>query len=303
MAPSRSEIISLTDRFRQEDEFFPPHPPERPVTSEYEGRPRDEVVGQMVRLLSDDDTPLLAVVGAGAPRVRADRAAARRGRIEVPGTVMRHSIIIRDDELSEVGRLVRPVEARQGEVSFFVIRHVPEPLHITLTAQTLVEAEGTDTLVATDRLPGLVHLRPGDPLEASDEAFQLSDLLTGTIPPPGIDLGAFPYPLLPARTLWVQDPLRVYLEFYHMGEDGDGRALLDARFRVTPLDETGVPDTDRDPITLEVELTPRAGFPYREHFDMQFRDQEPGRYLLEVEVLDRIRNQRRLRTSELTLIR
>jgi hypothetical protein len=273
------------------------------VQSEFEGRARDEVVGQAIRILSDDGTPLLAIAGAGAPRLGADRAEAYAGRIELPGTLMRHTLIIRDQRLDEVGRLVQPVSARQGDLSSFVIRHVPEPLHLTLTAQTLVEGEGSDTLVAGERLPGQVHLRPGDPLDADPDRFEMSDVLTGTMPPPAMELGRFPYALLPTRTLWLQDALRVYLEFYNMGGGPQGRAILDARFRVVPLREDGTPDRDRQPVTLEVQLTPRPDRPYRESFDMQLRDQEPGRYRLEVEVLDRVRNQRRTRIVELALIR
>lgn len=304
-SPTTSEVEMFTDRYRMEDEFYPPGVPARPVDSEFEGRARDELVAQSMRVLSDDDVPLLVVVGASAPRLTADRRSAySQGRFDLPGWVMRHSLIVRDRDLSEVGRLVQPVEARRADVSSFVIRHVPEPLHLTLTAQTLVEdpEAAADTLVDSGRYPGQVHIVPEEPLVADRGRFELSDLLTGTIVPPEFQFSGLPYPLLPARQLWVQDPLRVYLEMYHMGTAADGRARLDASFRVVPLLEDGTRDRDREPLTLQVELTPSTGGAYRETFDMQLRDQEPGRYLLEVEIHDRIRDQVRRRSAELRLM-
>jgi GWxTD domain-containing protein len=303
-SPSESEIHMLTDRYRQEDEFFPPAPPLRPVDSDFEGRARDELVAQAMRVLSDDRTPLLVVVGASAPRLAAEPRGAYEGRFDVPGWIMRHSLIIRDKDLEEVGRLVQPVQARKADISSFVIRHVPEPLHLTLTAQTLVEDPevAEDTLVTSDRLPGQVHIVPDSPLETDESRFEVSDLLTGTLVPPEFQFAGLPYPLLPARQLWIQDALRVYLEMYHMGGAFDGRARLDARFTVVPLREDGTRDEDREPLTLQVELTPRADGPYRETFDMQLRDQQPGRYRLEVEVQDQVRGQLRRRTADLELV-
>jgi hypothetical protein len=218
---------------------------------------------------------------------------------------MRHTLIIRDGRYGEVGRLVQPLSATRADLSAFVLRHVDEPLHLTLTARTLRVSDdgGVDTLIAGDRLPGQVSFTPGEPLSADPDRLEMSDLLTGTLVPPEIDAAALPYPLLPARKIWLRDPLRVYLELFHTGGDADGFAVLDASFRVVPLTEEGVEDPERDPVTLNVALTPRAGIPYRESFDMQLRDQEPGMYRLEVRVRDRIRNQEKSRSVELELVR
>ena len=304
-APQESEIEAYTYRYRQEDEFFPPNPPEVTVRSEFEGRARDELVAQLIRTLSDDDVPVLVAVGASAPRISGLMPDLRTSEMDVPEWVMRHTLIIRDGRYGEVGRLVQPLSATRADLSAFVLRHVDEPLHLTLTARTLRVSDdgGVDTLIAGDRLPGQVSFTPGEPLSADPDRLEMSDLLTGTLVPPEIDAAALPYPLLPARKIWLRDPLRVYLELFHTGGDADGFAVLDASFRVVPLTEEGVEDPERDPVTLNVALTPRAGIPYRESFDMQLRDQEPGMYRLEVRVRDRIRNQEKSRSVELELVR
>ena len=304
-APQESEIEAYTYRYRQEDEFFPPNPPERPVRSEFEGRARDELVAQLIRTLSDDDVPVLVAVGASAPRISGLMPDLRTSEMDVPEWVMRHTLIIRDARYGEVGRLVQPLSATRADLSAFVLRHVDEPLHLTLTARTLRVSpdDQADTLIAGDRLPGQVSFTPGEPLSTSPDRLEMSDLLTGTLVPPEIDAAALPYPLLPARKIWIRDPLRVYLELFHTAGDDDGFALLDASFRVVPLTEEGVEDPERDPVTLNVALTPRAGVPYRESFDMQLRDQEPGMYRLEVRVRDRIRDQEKRRSVDLELVR
>lgn len=303
-APQEGEIEALTFRYRQEDNYFPPNPPEVPVISEFQGKARDELVAQMIRTLSDDNVPILVMVGSSAPRLFGLMPDLYTAELDVPEWVMQHTLIIRDRELEEVGRLIQPISVSRADLSAFVIRHVPEPLHLTLTARTLQVSgdAGTDTLVSGERLPGQVHFTSGEPLSTDPEWFEMSDILTGTLVPPEIDGRVLPYPLLPARQIWVNDPLRVYMELYHMAADGDGRALLDATFRVVPLTDNGEDDPTRSPVTLNVQLTPRAGRPYRESFDMQLRDQRPGHYRLEVEVTDRLRGQTRIRTVELELV-
>ena len=307
-APQESELEALEIRFREEDEYHPPNPSQRAVLSDFEGRARDEVVAQMIRTLSDDEVPLLVVLSTSAPRLAADRRAAYSQELEIPGWTMRHALIVRDEQLDEVGRLEQPVDPRTADVASFVLRHVPRPLHLTVTAQTLQEAAanedgtpGADTLVASRRLPGQVHLVPGDPLSTDTTQLEMSDLLTGTPIPPGLESPALIYDVLPAQTLWRRDPLRVYLELYHIGRTG-GRSDLTARFAVIPLTEEGEIDPDRSSVTLDdVRLEPE-GRSYREFFDISLRDQEPGRYRLEVDITDGVRQQTRRRTSELRLV-
>jgi GWxTD domain-containing protein len=307
-APQESELEALEIRFREEDEYHPPNPPQRAVLSDFEGRARDEVVAQMIRTLSDDEVPLLVVLSTSAPRLAADRRAAYRQELDIPGWTMRHALIVRDEQLDEVGRLDQPVDPRRADVASFVLRHVPRPLHLTVTAQTLQQAvsieDGTppsDTLVASKRLPGQVHLVPGAPLSTDTTQLEMSDLLTGTPIPPGLASSALLFDVLPAQTLWRRDPLRVYLELYHIGQASGGTDLT-ARFAVIPLTDDGEVDADRSSVTLEnVRLQPE-GRTYREFFDISLRDQEPGRYRLEVEITDGVRQQTRRRTSELRLV-
>jgi GWxTD domain-containing protein len=331
--PQEGELQSLEYRYRMQDEFDPRGEPATAAWSEFEGRARDEIVSQVVRTLSDDDQPLLVVLTAAAPRLAASRAAAYGQRIELPGWTMRHTLIIRDEEYSEVGRLVQPVTPETADLSTFVLRHPPQPIHLTVTARTLTEAPedspptgdptlpgppsdsaggvardsaprppGPDTLVASGRLPGQVHVQPAPPLTTDPGRFEMSDLIVGTPVPPQIDARTLPYDVLPSTTIWRRDALRVYLELYHLGLDA-GVGQVDALFRVVPLTEDGEVDEDREPVTLDDVLLSPEGATYRQFFDIALRDQEPGRYRLEVEMEDRIRRQRVRRSMEFRLER
>ncbi len=303
-APQEGSLEAVRTRFQQEDDYFPPTPPQVPVQSEFEGSARDELVAQMIRTLSDDGTPILVTVGTSAPRLIATPEQGYAGELVFPDWIMRHTLIIRDSEMDEVGRLVQPLSALRADVSAFVLRHVPTPLHLTLTARTLrISEDQSDTLVAGDRLPGQAHFVPGEPLSADTALLQVSDLMTGTAIPPGIDPDALPYPLLPTAQIWRRDPLRIYFELFHIGERVSGRGELDVRFIVVPLKDDGQPDFDRDPVTLAVTLTPRADRPYRESFDMQLRDQELGQYRVDVEVHDRVRDQLVRRSAQIRIVR
>lgn len=304
MAPQEGSLEAVRMRFQQEDDYFPPTPPQVPVLSEFEGSARDELVAQMIRTLSDDNTPILVTVGTSAPRLIATPEEGYAGELEFPDWIMRHTLIIRDSEMDEVGRLIQPLSALHADVSAFVLRHVATPLHLTLTARTLrISPDLSDTLVAGDRLPGQAHFVPGEPLSTDTSSLQMSDLMTGTAIPPGIDPEALPYPLLPTRQIWRRDPLRVYLELFNIGEIENGRGRLDARFIVIPLLDDGEPDFERDPVTLSVTLTPRSDRPYRESFDMQLRDQELGLYRVDVEVFDQVREQMVRRSAQISLVR
>lgn len=304
MAPEEGTLEAMRSRFQQEDNYFPPTPAQVAVQSDFEGSARDEVVAQMIRTLSDDNTPILVTVGTSAPRLIATPEQGYAGELEFPDWIMRHTLIIRDSEMDEVGRLIQPLSALRADVSAFVLRHVATPLHLTLTSRTLrISEDRSDTLIAGDRLPGQAHFVPGQPLSPDTSTLQVSDLMTGTAIPPGIDPEALPYPLLPTGQIWRRDPLRIYLEIFHMGETESGRADLNARFIVVPLLDDGQPDFDRDPVTLSVDLSPRADRAYRESFDMQLRDQELGRYRVDVEVHDRTRDQLVRRSAQVTIVR
>lgn len=297
-APPEGELEAHQDRYVLRDRHDPITPPEAPVLSDYEGTSRDELVVQTVRTLSDDDEPRLVLMALSSPRLWVGSRSVRDRRIDLPGYWMRHTLIVRDETLTEVGRLTERVTSARGDVSTFVLRHIPRPLHLTITAETLKEdAVAPET---GPPFPGQAHITPRAPLSTDPEVFEMSDLVTGTMPSESLDLSSLPFPLLPTRRLWRRDPLRLYLELYHL-ETERGVGQIRADFRVLPLDDDGEIDVSRDPVTLSVDLESN-GSTYREAFDMTLRDQEEGRYRVEVEVTDLLAGETLRRTAEIELL-
>ena len=119
---------------------------------------------------------------------------------------------------------------------------------------------------------------------------------------PEIDASALPFPLLPSRRIWRREPLKIYLELYHLALDAQNVGRFRASFRVLPLRDDGEIDRSRDPVTLTVDLESQ-GATYQESFVIALRDQELGHYRLEVEVTVLQRGVTRTRTAPLEIIR
>lgn len=322
VAPRESELEALEFRFRTEDEFDPRGAPRERSWSAWDARPRDPLVAQSVRILSDDDQPLVLVIASAgstldAGRLAPDASGSRAGS----ASTMRHTLIIRDGDYSEVGRLVQLAEWEGTHgISSFVLRHPPQPLHLTISARTLVappaDSAGTpgaeaaaaapadsrgDTLVASSRLPGRAHLDPGRPLDPDPAHLEMSDLVVGMAPPPDFDPRTLPFDVLPSTRIWRRDPVRFYAELYHLALDG-GAGRVEAAFQVIPLDGDGAPDPERDVITIDdVRLEPESST-WRQFFDLSLRDQRPGRYRLVVTFTDTVRGETVQRTAEFDLV-
>lgn len=299
-APSEAIVESYSIRFQQEDTYFPETPPVRPVLSDYEGGARAELIVQPIRILHDGE-PRLVIMALSSPRLRlADRPRVGRDRIDIPGYWMRHTLIVRDETLTEVGRLHERVRSARGDVSTFTLRHLDRPMHLTVTAETLRDGEVEPA--PGPPFPGQAHFVPEAPLSTDPEVLEISDLATGVAVPENIDASALPFPLLPTRRIWRRDPLKIYLELYHLALDAQNVGRFRASFRVLPLHDDGEIDRSRDPVTLTIDLESQ-GATYQESFVIALRDQEIGHYRLEVEVTDLQRGITRTRTAPLEIIR
>jgi hypothetical protein len=188
-------------------------------------------------------------------------------------------------------------------------------MHLTVTGETFLDtvsvAPGAVNLGFQDDegedeeesrvLPAQAHIEPAPPLSTDTARLEVSDLTLGVHIPETIDGSGLPFPLLPASRIWLIDSLRVYLEVYHLGLDQEGVGRFKADFKVQPLRDDGRVDDSRGPVTLSVQLEtdgPMFGAP----FDIALRDQELGRYRVEVTVTDLLRGDSVSRAATLELI-
>jgi len=313
VSPSENTLRAYSQRYYLEDRTGPENPPLFPSLSAYDDGAGDEIVAQTVRVLRENQ-PRLFILAATASRLDVpDRSGLRRQRLVAPGAATQHTLIVRDELLSEVGRLSDAAPSDLGAVSIFQLRHPSLPMHLTVIGETLLassptapgavdlgfdEEGGREEEVS---LPAQAHIEPPPPLRTDTAHLEVSDLALGVQIPETMDGGRLPFPLLPTSRIWWIDSLRVYLETYHLGLDGNGTGRFRADFTVEGLRDDGRVDESRRPVTLSVQLEtqgPMFGAP----FDMTLRDMNLGRYRVAVTVTDLIRGESVSRSATLDLI-
>ena len=187
--------------------------------------------------------PMLVIQALSAPRLRLHDG--RRGEYVSPLRDTDHTLILRNQEMEEAGRITRRAPARVGGISVFHLRHPPQPMQVTVFGRVVgAPTNDADTLT----LAGQGHAYVEGPLTTDPAVFEISDLAVGTPVDVNALEQALPFPLLPGARIWTGDALRVYLELYHLTPDEQRTAHYDLRFRLVPLDEVG-----------EVKSSPRAG--------------------------------------------
>ena len=193
-----------------------------------------------------------------------------------------------------------PVDG-QGHISTLVLRHAAGIGHLTVTAEHEIEAEGRDDEIGV--LPGHAHFSVGGPLLEGNAEMEVSDLIVGISPQPGLELGDLPVPLLPATRFWKNDPLRVYFEIYHPsavspGDTGD----FDVRVRIVPFAGAVIPGgrtEGRASVTLSLESSAPTGTHF---FDLDLRNEPSGVLQIVVEVTDQATGATRVRATPIRLL-
>ncbi len=300
VTPSEGTLETLSYRFAQEDQQARNNPLRRPFVvalSEVESvGSAVELVAQQTRILSAENEPRVVITALSAPRALLESTRRLRD-LELERRGVRHTLIVRDEELEEVGELVGTELYFGGQgISSFVLRHPPKPLHFTVVAEV---ATGGDPRT-TPRYPGRTSFDLLPPLTPDPDSLELSDIVLGIEPYPGMDTTRLPFPVLPARTLWQSDPVRAYLEVYHLRME-NGVARFRTEFRVTPWDpRRDRPLEGREATTLSFDLQSDRPTSKRV-FALGLENLPAGTYRVDVTVTDRISGQSRSRGTLATV--
>ncbi len=307
VSPTENTLRSYSQKYELQDRHDPENPPLHPVSSLYEGRAQAEMVVQAVRVLRDNE-PRLLILALSASRSRAPERSAPISRLpEVPGSGLLHTLIVRDERLFEVGRLIQPLSPSEGDVSVFQLRHPEHPMHLTLAeeepmARDSAAPQAVDVGFEDSRtFPAHAHIEPRPPLSADTAHLEVSDLALGLQVPDNIEGSNFPFPLLPAPRIWQSDNLRVYLEIYHLALDEDRAGRFQAQFRVQALRADGNVDEGRGPVTLSVQIQ-TVSSSFAAPFDIDVGSQRPGRYRVDVMVTDLLRGETVSRSATLQIM-
>lgn len=255
--PREGDLESLDQRYVQEDRYANTDEPEVASYSNLDDGARAvELVVEPVRTLSPDNEPRLHVVSLSGPRVRVESSGGRIRRRDVVNADMTyratHTLIVRDEDFREVGRMDETVTPERGDMAVFILRHVPRRLQYSVVVEVEQERENRES--GDMRLPGREHFEVGEPLPTDPDALVMSDVVTGVAPTAEEDYENLPFPIIPSRTIWRKDPLRLYVELYHLARDAGGLARYRYDFRVTPGPEGRPLPPAMEPVTLSMDL-------------------------------------------------
>jgi len=301
--PRSGTMQATSFRFADEDRaaLLQPRPP---ALSDYDDSRKSVLSAQAARIL-DGDQPRIMLLAVSSPLWLPPIESGEIGdSIVLSAYMAQHTVIARDHGLNELVRAGMP-PLGDGNTTSQVLRHTPELGHLTVTVKHMVEREEqeeTDDEVGV--LPGHVHFRPGPPLSRSADASEVSDLIVGIVPQPGLDLGDMPVPLLPASRLLRNDLLRVYFELYHPRSAAEGEVRdFDVRVRIVPpgISPGSVEERMMDIAAVEVKLESQA--PNARHFfDLDLRNERPGPLQIVLQVTDRQAGTTRIRIAPMYLL-
>ena len=293
--------LEAVSRRNIDDDTWAARQPRPAAVSEFDDSPKSALSAQAARILEDGE-PRILVLGVSSPLWMPRTEEGSVGdSVVLAGYEARHTVIARDRRLNEMARAgMLPVDG-QGHISTLVLRHAAGIGHLTVTAEHEIEAEGRDDGIGV--LPGHAHFSVGGPLLEGNAEMEVSDLIVGISPQPGLELGDLPVPLLPATRFWKNDPLRVYFEIYHPsavspGDTGD----FDVRVRIVPFAGAVIPGgrtEGRASVTLSLESSAPTGTHF---FDLDLRNEPSGVLQIVVEVTDQATGATRVRATPIRLL-
>jgi GWxTD domain-containing protein len=294
--PSEGSLEALSLQYDQADQQIQQDPFRRPYeteVSDLEDIATVQLVAAQTRVLSLENEPRLIFTALSAPRARMSTADSIAG-VNLDERGVRHTLLVRDSALEEVGQLVgNQVRFGEAGVSSFTLRHTRETLHFTLVASEVGTERRSREII---RFPGYVSLPPLPPLSTNEDSLEMSDLVIGIEPHGGLDASLLPFPVVPGEVLWRNDAVLAYLEVYHLLVV-DGVARFRASFRVSPWDQVlDKPIPGVSPTTLSFDL--EGTEPTSRHvLNLGIENLVPGRYQVELTLTDLQRGSGRTRAT------
>ncbi|MFQ5631571.1 MAG: GWxTD domain-containing protein [bacterium] len=260
-----------------------------------------EVSAKSYRLLDEKNNPYQIVFVSSDPRITPIPDST------VPENVLKHTLISRNKEFDEIERYEHFPVKHLENASFFVVQHLPSIHSLTIAAEAWepksLQAVPNDTTIKKIVYGiGKQHLPSRFPLPSNPDSLQISDLVLGKMAPPELDEREFPIPLIPGERFYKSDPLRLYLEVYHLAPDENGNSHFDLDFLVLKLDKKGRPKKKKSKITQVFSFT-SASQTSKEHVGIDISNLGKGRYEVHVRITDRLTLQTRTRRAKFEVMK
>lgn len=253
-----------------------------------------------MRVLSAENEPRLVLMTLSSPRLSLTGLGTPGAQLQVPTYATRHTLIVRDARFDEIGQVSNWVRSALEDISTFTLRHIDTTLHYTVLAELFAsrEAEGLEAVAEPLAAAQTVVAQP-EPLSSAADSLELSDVLTGIEIPGAYASEEFPFPILPSQQIWFPDPVKVYVEVYHLALGEDGMARFKTEVEVTPVAALGRAESAQT-ITLSLDYESETS---RKAVAIDIANVPLGSYLLRVTVTDLISGRSKARTAPVELAR
>ncbi|MFC1493112.1 GWxTD domain-containing protein [candidate division KSB1 bacterium] len=245
------------------------------------------IISENMRFLDENNNPEMAVVAMSTPVNMFSRHS------------ISHTLKIYDADYNEIRQIEEYPEGKLDNVSFFNVEHKDSTTNYFLVARAFEEPVDSLNTVHIGRSP----LDEKPPLNPDPELLELSDLITGVDLPDYIDREQFPYPIVPSKGLYIGDPLKVYLEIYHLYLGPEGKAQYEIKYQIDKWRKKGfwydVPEyrkkEDRISRSSSYESLTRTA---TEEVEFDISNIKVGRYVFTIKVTDLLSGQIRSRKGE-----
>lgn len=292
--PREGTLEAMTQR-NIDDDAVAAARPRPPSWSEIDSAPRSALSAQAARVLQENQ-PRVLVLAVSSPLWTPPAEADSIGdTLTLEAYSVRHTAVARNGRFDEVIRAGMLPIANASHMSTVVLRHAPELMHLSVSVRHEVKHAGRAAAY-----PGSIHFELPPPLSLEPSGVELSDVIVGIAPRPEYPVGDGPVPLLPATRFWQEDLLRVYFELYRGPATPPGETKdFDVRIRLVPVPGGDREDEGRAAIRVNLES---AGPTDRHFFDLDLRNERPGRFQVLLEVTDPATGATRTRAAPVQLL-
>ena len=257
-----------------------------------------QITAQSLRFLDELNSPRNAIMVFANPQFK-NLAASED--FKIPDYLLRHTLIIRDENLNEQDRITDFVVEELDYPFTFILSEVDSNASFSIATEAFAKkdfvseyGEFAPPKKAKVLANGSAFLVSSPLLSTDMKTLELSDFILGVTIPETLDESKFLFPLIPGRKIWKKDKLKTYLEIYHLLPDEAGISHYSIDFQIAKLKEKSKKKKSEITITFEFDSLTSTS---KENFDVDISKLSPGNYQLAAMVTDKVSGQQKTRNA------
>jgi hypothetical protein len=255
------------------------------------------------RFLDEQNEPELCIYALSSPQIQIEHLVAdENGRLGPPPFRLLHTLILRDGDLRELYRFSDELPGSEQNMSVFRLPHIHQRAHFTVSSEAIYEPDTTGRL-NNDLFPQVLALGKESysvdaPLNRSQRDLELSDLVFGIEMPEDMQIDGVPVPVIPVDRFVADDPVKMYLEIYHLLVDENGKGHGNIEYLITRYRGDEKKQKPLISSSFTYQTNGRRG---RELVSLDISRLKPGNYEFHVKVTDNLSNSQKSRLARFSI--